>query len=421
MGRTAEVRPSPPAGLASHIKLEGLMIPLESRTAVFAIITAAFAATLGIGMLIPAIPALTGGLPAVAHGALISAFAFARIMVEVPAGFAIDRAGARLSSVIGLGIMIAGALLGLPDLGYGMLMASVVVQGAGIAIFSTAAMTALINIFGPKGRGTAQTLFQGALLLSYSAGPVVGGYVVSAFGPRAPFMVEALLGIVALPISLLMPKAAGVAKKAVGAIRLSPGLASGTVMTFAGFLARITVSWVVVPAVATTMLSLSPQHYGLIIGVATALNLVFLPLNARLIDSWSASRTVLAASALTLIGVVLMWLAPVQWALWVGTALVMVGTSALVTAAATVALEGIPPDQTGAVTGTNRAAGDIGTAVGPILASGATTLLGLTVAGGFAVTAAVLMVCLATFAVLRLSLPEASAARATTKAGRIKG
>ncbi|MFG1398373.1 MFS transporter [Roseixanthobacter pseudopolyaromaticivorans] len=386
------------------------MIPSEHRTAVFAIIIAAFAATLGIGMLIPAIPALTVGLPAVAHGALISAFAFARILVEVPAGFAIDRAGARLSSLIGLGIMIMGALLGLPNLGYGMLMVSVVVQGAGIAIFSTAAMTALINIYGPKGRGTAQTLFQGALLLSYSAGPVVGGYVVSAFGPRAPFAVEALLGLLALPISLLMPQAAGAAKKAVGAIRITAGLASGTVMTFAGFLARITVSWVVVPAVATTMLSLSPQHYGLIIGAGTALNLVFLPLNARLIDSWSASRTVLAASAMTLAGVVLMWLAPVQVALWVGTAFVMIGTSALVTAAATVALEGIPPEQTGAVTGTNRAAGDIGTAIGPILTSGATTLFGLTAAGGFAVTAAVLAVCLVAFAALRFSLRAAPAA-----------
>lgn len=393
------------------------MIPPESRTAVFAIIIAAFAATLGIGMLIPAIPALTVGLPAVAHGALISAFAFARILVEVPAGFTIDRVGARLSSVIGLGIMIAGALLGVPDLGYGMLMVSVVVQGAGIAIFSTAAMTALINIYGPTGRGTAQTLFQGALLLSYSAGPVVGGYVVGALGPRAPFMLEALLGIVALPISLLMPRGAATARKAAGTLRVTPGLASGTVMTFAGFLARITISWVVVPAVASTMLALSPQHYGLIIGAGTALNLVFLPLNARLIDRWSASRTVLAASALTLAGVVLMWLMPVQWALWVGTASVMIGTSALVTAAATVALEGIPPEQTGAVTGTNRAAGDIGTAVGPILASGATTLLGLTAAGGFAITATVLMVCLAAFAVLRLSLPEAPAARAATTAG----
>ncbi|MCK0207593.1 hypothetical protein MWN33_06055 [Starkeya koreensis] len=207
------------------------MIPSENRTAVFAIVIAAFAATLGIGTLVPAIPALTAGLPAVAHGALLSAFAFARI---------------------------------------------------------------------------------------------------------------------------------------------------GTAMTFTGFLARITVSWVVVPAVATTMLSLSPQHYGLIIGVGTAVNLLFLPVNARLIDSWSASRTVLAASAPTLMGVVLMWLAPVQWALWVGTAFVMIVTSALVTAAATVALEGIPPEQTGAVTGTNRAAGDIGTALGPILASGATVLLGLT-------------------------------------------
>ncbi|MEJ0049236.1 MAG: hypothetical protein WDN04_26355 [Rhodospirillales bacterium] len=48
------------------------IVPSTDRRITIAIVVASFAASLGIGMLIPAVPLLTKGLPAVAHGALVS-------------------------------------------------------------------------------------------------------------------------------------------------------------------------------------------------------------------------------------------------------------------------------------------------------------------------------------------------------------
>ncbi len=214
------------------------MIMSDERRMIGAIVTATFAATLGIGMLIPAVPLLTAGLPAVAHGALVSSFGLARLLLSFPSGLAIDRIGDRVAALAGLALLIAGGLIGIPDLGYAGLILSVVLQGAGISVFSTAAMTALLNKAGPERRGTAQSWFQGALLLSYSAGPVIGGYAVSAFGPRAPFAAEALLGLAALPIALMLPAHVPAQKKKAG-FPLTRDFIGGAAMTFAGFLSRI--------------------------------------------------------------------------------------------------------------------------------------------------------------------------------------
>lgn len=293
------------------------MIMSDERRMIGAIVTATFAATLGIGMLIPAVPLLTAGLPAVAHGALVSSFGLARLLLSFPSGLAIDRIGDRVAALAGLALLIAGGLIGIPDLGYAGLILSVVLQGAGISVFSTAAMTALLNKAGPERRGTAQSWFQGALLLSYSAGPVIGGYAVSAFGPRAPFAAEALLGLAALPIALMLPAHVPAQKKKAG-FPLTRDFIGGAAMTFAGFLSRIAVSWISVPAVATAILALSPDRYGVIIGVGTALNLLLLPVNARLIDEWSAARLVWVATLVTLAGLALMWLIPTVLVLWIG-------------------------------------------------------------------------------------------------------
>ena len=42
--------------------------------------------------------------------------------------------------------------------------------------------------------------FQGALLISFAIGPVVGGFVVAAFGARSPFLAQALLCLPALAL-----------------------------------------------------------------------------------------------------------------------------------------------------------------------------------------------------------------------------
>ena len=249
------------------------------------IAAATFATMLGMGMMVPALPHLTadsGG--AVAAGALVSAFGVARLAVNLPAGAFADRYGIAPTAVLGLLVLVAGSLVGYGLPGFWPLAAALALQGAGAAVFSTAAMTALVLAAGPERRGAAMSWFQGALLLAMGIGPVVGGLVVDRAGAVAPFLIEAVLGVAALAAVRVLPRAAAPAAgpgTPVAVSLLSAALAAGAAMGFAAFFARVGGAWNVVPAVALHDHGLSSSHLGWIVGAATLANFAVMPFAAH--------------------------------------------------------------------------------------------------------------------------------------------
>jgi MFS family permease len=360
-------------------------------------------ASLGLGMLVPALPMLTAGEGPAAQSFLVSLFGVARLVCSLPAGWLADRLGLRRVAVAGLLLLVAGSALGALDGDFRILSLALALQGAGSAVFATVAMTGLVLLAGPAGRARAMTLFQAALLLAFSIGPMIGGVLIGAFGVRAPFLSQALCAALALTLVPQLPAHAGapIRRGGQGGRVLTPGLVGGMAMAFAAFSVRITVPWVVAPAFAIGVLHLSAERLGLIVGVGTLVNLAILPINTRLIGAYGATAALGVSVVTTAAGIVL-GLVPSEPALWGSIALIMAGTGALLPSAGVLVLEGSAPEQTGRTMGLFRTCGDIGMAAGPVLVAAIASRLGTEPANAYLVSLGLLGVCAAVLLASRL-------------------
>src|SRR5690625_348025 len=130
-------------------------------------------------------------------------FGIARIVVNIPAGQWTDTFGRKRMLVLGPLLNAAGAL-GLAFSGsFVELLIWRVVQGAGSAVVTTAAMIAVADISSRENRGRVMSMYQGSLLLGAGAGPAFGGIMADAYGVRAPFLAFAVLTILAAIWALL--------------------------------------------------------------------------------------------------------------------------------------------------------------------------------------------------------------------------
>lgn len=148
---------------------------------------------LGVGIVGPVLPlyAQSFGVGATMVGLLTAIFGIARIPVNVPAGTLAERIGRKPLLVIGPLIMgLASGLTGLAA-NFGQLLALRCLQGIGSGLQVTAAMIVMADISTPQDRGRTMSLYQGALLLGTSVGPMIGGFVGEWLGYRAPFFVYA--------------------------------------------------------------------------------------------------------------------------------------------------------------------------------------------------------------------------------------
>jgi len=380
----AATPPSPTtSAVASDSSLARVLLPIAA---------AVFVAMLGVGMLVPNLPILakqtTGD--AVAAGGLMSAFGLARLIFNVPAGLLADRIGIRPTMVIGLCVLAIGSFIPVVIAGYPAVVAMILLQGVGGAVFVTAAITALVERAGPARRGSAMAWYQGAFLLALSAGPVVGGFLGQHFGYRTVFLCQSVISVCTLLVVRGVQSAAVKPSRRgldLGLLR-NYRLLAACLMCFAGFFGRSASAWTLIPVVATKWLGLDPTELGVLIGVGTAANFLTLPVVGRMIDRWGAHRALLVTTAVT-VGALLLLAAATPWSLWLGTVLVMTGTGAMLPAASALALAVGGKAGTGAITGLVRSAGDLGLTLGPVGAVGMARAAGLTAADGFWLTALV--------------------------------
>ena len=164
--------------------------------------TAAICVTSGVLMaghacVAPVLPAFATefGASAAQVGACLSAFALARLLLNVPSGALADVAGRRPLLVAGplvtaLGMFGCAAAGSLPEL-----LLHRFVAGAGSAVYASGASATLADLSTSVNRGRVLGANQAAALAGAAAGPAVGGAIVAASAPffgevatRAPFL-----------------------------------------------------------------------------------------------------------------------------------------------------------------------------------------------------------------------------------------
>ncbi len=164
----------------------------------------AFAVAVGFGVVAPAIPvyAREFGVGRTAAGAVISAFAFMRLVSALGSGRLVNRIGERLVLATGIGIVaVSSALAGLAQT-YTQLLLLRGIGGVGSAMFTVSAISLLLRVVDADQRGRATGMWQSGFLLGAIAGPAIGG-PLTAISLRAPFFVYAATLAVAGGIGLL--------------------------------------------------------------------------------------------------------------------------------------------------------------------------------------------------------------------------
>jgi MFS family permease len=163
----------------------------------------AFAVAVGFGVVAPALPvfATEFGVGRTAAGAVISAFAFMRLVSALGGGRLVDIFGERVVLATGIGIVaVSSALCGLAQ-SYTQLLLLRAVGGIGSAMFTVSAISLLFRVVGPDQRAQANSVFQGGFLIGGIAGPAFGG-VLADISLRAPFFVYAVTLAVAGTIAM---------------------------------------------------------------------------------------------------------------------------------------------------------------------------------------------------------------------------
>jgi MFS family permease len=152
----------------------------------------AFAVAVGFGVVAPAIPVFARdfGVGRTAAGAVISAFAFMRLVSALASGRLVNRVGERVVLATGIGIVaVSSALAGLSQ-SYTQLLLLRGIGGVGSAMFTVSAISLLLRVTESDQRGRAMSMWQTGFLLGAIAGPAIGGPLTD-ISLRAPFFVYA--------------------------------------------------------------------------------------------------------------------------------------------------------------------------------------------------------------------------------------
>jgi MFS family permease len=182
------------------VRRPGAGLPRE----VLVLTAVAFSVAVGFGVVAPALPifAKQFGVDNTAAGAVISAFAFMRLVSALGSGRLVNRLGERVILATGIAIVaVSSALAGLSQ-SYEQLLLLRGIGGVGSAMFTVSAISLLLRVVDADQRGRATGMWQSGFLLGGIAGPTIGGPLTD-ISLRAPFFVYAATLAVAGSIGML--------------------------------------------------------------------------------------------------------------------------------------------------------------------------------------------------------------------------
>ncbi len=358
----------------------------------------AFAVAVGFGIVAPIIPvfAQSFGVSRAAAAAVVSAFAFMRLLSALAAGRIVDRLGERRILAVGIGVVaVSSALAGLAQ-SYAQLLVLRGVGGVGSAMFTVSAYSLLLRSAPTEQRGQATGLFTGGFLVGGITGPALGG-LISEFSLRAPFFLYAGTLAVAGSIGLfLLPRpeksadaGAGGSSASLATAFRSPAYRAALAAQFADSWSVLGVRAALVPLFVTESaadggLDLSRSWVGIGFGLVAALNAGVLLPAGRFADRVGRRPVLLAGTGFSTLGMVLLASAgglPLYLialvVLGLGSGLLHVAPGAMVgdTVTAMPPSPAVPAEQPptragrgGTVVAAFQMTGDLGSVLGPLVA-----------------------------------------------------
>jgi MFS family permease len=333
---------------------------------------------LGVSIISPVLPqyALSFSIPVALVGWAISAFALARVVMDIPAGFLADRFGRKRNMILGLVLIILSAIASGLASNYTWLILARIVGGIGSALYMTAATTWVAQVSAGKSRGRHMALYTGLVFAGTAFGPTIGGYTAAHFGLNAPFFAYAMLGLAGLIATLPLKETADSSQgerskmcmKDILRVLSNRPFMLVNCAVLAMFFLRVGVRSTLVPLYASLNLSLSEERIGILLTVAAIATALSTFLSGWLSDRVGRKRPMMACLFLSGIAVLLI---PSQASLaslmgimaFYGLATGLQGSMAAWPA------DVAPKGRLGTSMGVYRVMGDIGMVLGPITAT----------------------------------------------------
>lgn len=402
--------------------------PAGLPPAIYGLMAVSFFVMMGMGMVAPILPLFAHrfGVSYTAVGAVISAFAFARLVFDLPGGALSDRFGERKMAAVGtLLVALSSVLCGLSQ-SFTQLVLFRAIEGAGSALFVTAAMHYLIKIVPPTHMGRAMSLYQGAILLGVSFGPTLGGFIAFKSDLRIPFFLYGLLVLVGfLFVLFAMKEIKAEAKAAPLPWRERAegifGLFKDYTFCFAltlnmiVFFVRSGVRMTIVPLYGEQAVGLSEFQVGLLMTIISGANLAAIYFAGRAADS--RGRRGVARPTLAVLACFAAAFALTDNFYSMAGVGILFGFAIpfMAVVPAAILADIVPPRVSGTAMGIYRTSGDLGLVLGPLAAGFASSVLGFQAA--FAVMGALVFLVFLMSLRARETLGEQKAA---TPAGAVE-
>jgi DHA1 family multidrug resistance protein-like MFS transporter len=342
------------------------------------LVAVAFSVAVGFGIVAPAIPvfARSFGVSRTAAGAVISAFAFMRLVTALGVGRLVDRFGERLILATGIAIVAGSSALAGLARSYDQLLVLRGLGGFGSAMFSVSAVSLLLRVVEPDQRGRASGLFAGGFLLGGVTGPAFGGLVTS-YSIRAPFFLYAGTLAVAGGIGLYALRHTPLADKSGGeggvqrtglldALR-KPAYRAAMAANFADAWAVLGVRSALIPLFVGDVLEVGIVWVGVGFVVVAATNAAVLLPAGRVADTRGRRPVLMTGCLVSAAGVLMLALLPTLAGYLAAMVVFGVGSGMLDVAPAAVVGD-VVTGRGGTVVAAYQMSGDAGQVVGPLVA-----------------------------------------------------
>lgn len=394
----------------------GIRAILSDR-AVTAVVGVAFVLMLGAGMVLPILPlfARSFGVGYTETGILVSAYAGARLVVDLAAGPAVDRWGERACAAAGLAVVAVASLATALAPAFELAVVFWACAGAGSALVFAALFSHLLRVVPQARMARTLSIFYGSFNGGLVAGSFLAGVVASAFGLAAPLLVSAALAFVAaglylrfVPLPAKRPEPPELTAEEVllerdmvaprrgraGIVDLlrTPGFVTVIVTNLAYLWIVAAVFDTLVPLFAKDELGMSPAGIGVVFALALATEFTILYPAGALADR--RGRKLVLVPALAALAVLCASLGWAATPIALGVLMAFTGFAfgfAGVPPAAMLA-DVVPQERSGTGVGVFRFCGDVGFTLGPLIAGVTTTAFGFEAA--FAIASAPVLLAL---------------------------
>lgn len=346
---------------------------------ILVLIAAAFAIAVGYGLVAPVLPqyAASFGVGVAAASAVVSAFAFCRLIFAPAGGRILDSIGERRTYIIGLVIVALSSFATAFAQTYWQLLLFRGLGGLGSTMFTVSAMGLIVRLAPPDSRGRISGMYASTFLIGGILGPVIGG-LLAGLGMQAPFIIygAAILLAAGVVLRLISPESLSDRRAQKNQVRMTFREAWGfgayraaLVSGFANGWTSMGIRVALIPLIASAVFGAGPALSGIALTVFAAGSALALMFSGRVADTMGRKPLVIGGLLLAGVMTAVIGLTESVWVFAAASFISGVGSGTLNPGQQAAVADVIGPERSGGtVLSRFQMSQDAGQILGPILA-----------------------------------------------------